>query len=69
MFAGEQSDAVALDIGAVGPAGNAEPQQRHGADVAADLTFDAGFLAGALAGRSVAVEPGGEQVIRQGVAA
>jgi hypothetical protein len=35
----------------------------------ADLAFDAGFVAGALARPSVAVEPGGEHVIRQGIAA
>ena len=66
---GQQRDAVALEVAAVGSAGNAEPQERHGADVAAGLAFDAGFLAGALAGRPAAVKPGGEHVIRQAVAA
>jgi hypothetical protein len=67
--AGEQGDAVFLEVAAVISAGDAEPQERHGADVAADLAFDACFLAGALAGRPVAVKPGSEQVIRQAVAA
>ena len=55
---------VALEVATVGSVGNAEPQERHGADVVADLAFDVGFLAGALAGRAVAVKPGGEQVVR-----
>jgi hypothetical protein len=67
--AGEQRDAVALEVAAVGSAGDAEPQERHGPDVVADLAFDAGFLAGALAGRAAAVKPGCEQVVRQAVAA
>lgn len=50
--AGKQRDAVALEVAAVGSAGNAEPQERHCPDVVADLAFDAGFLAGALAGRT-----------------
>ena len=57
--AGQQRDAVALEVAAVGSARNAEPQERHGPDVVADLAFDVGFLAGALAGRAVAVKPGG----------
>ena len=67
--AGQQRDAVAFQEAAVGSAGNVQPQERHGPDVAADLAFDVGFLAGALAGRAVAVKPGGEQVIWQAVAA
>ena len=67
--AGQQRDAVALEIAAVGSAGDAELQERHGADVAADLAFDAGFLAGALAGQQAAVKPGGEQVLRRAIAA
>jgi hypothetical protein len=63
--AGEQRDAVALEVAAVGSAGNAEPQEWHGPDVAADLAFDVGFLAGALAGRPAPVKPGGEQVVPQ----
>ena len=67
--AGQQRDAVALEIAAVGSAGDAELQERHGADVATDLAFDAGFLAGALAGQPTAVKPGGEQVLRRAIAA
>ena len=65
----QQSDAVALEVAAVGPGGNVESQERHGPDVAADGAFDAGFLAGTLTGRAVAVKPGREQVAGQVVAA
>jgi plasmid stability protein len=63
--AGQQCDAVPLEVAAVGSAGNAEPQERHGTDIEAGLAFDAGFLAGAFAGRAAAFKPGGEQVIWQ----
>ena len=67
--AGQQGDAVALVTAAVGAARNAEPQQRHRADVAAHLQLDAGFPVRSFPGRAVTVQPGTEQLIGQVAAA